>query len=55
LALETVMETGVAVVAELYSESAAMVAEIEQVPVAAVIDTRPVLEFTVQAFEEPAL
>ena len=49
------METGVAVVAELYSESAAMAAEIEQVPVATVIDTRPVLEFTEQAVELPAL
>jgi hypothetical protein len=54
-ALETVIVTGVAVVAELYVLSAAIVAVIEHVPLDAVIDTTPELEFTEQAVELPAL
>jgi hypothetical protein len=54
-AFETVIVTGVMVVAELYVLSAAIVAVIEHVPLDAVTDTTPELEFTEQAVELPAL
>jgi hypothetical protein len=50
-----VIVTGVVVVAALYVLSAAIVAVIEHVPLDAVNDTTPELEFTEQAVELPAL
>jgi hypothetical protein len=50
----TVIVTGVVVVAALYIESAAMLAEMEQVPVAAVTFTSPV-DPTEHAVDDPAL